>query len=146
MVDVKVCFGCRQGISAFTLHEDGNYYHLDLFDTGSTGAIAPCINSNKLAPHLHPDGNPISKTYLANPELEAFYREQGRWWQDALQLAYDVLKEDKKVVEFLMNDDEKSVLYTWTNDAIEIALLGYAAIRNLEVKQEDYPDLLLWKK
>lgn len=146
MVDVKVCFGCRQGISSFSLHDDGNFYHIDLFATCETGAIYPCENSKELAPYLNRNDNPPSKTYLANPELDTFYREQGHWWQDAIQLANDVLKDEEEVLKFLMNDNEKSVLYTWTNEQIEIALLGFAANRNFEVKQEDYPDLLLWKK
>ncbi len=146
MVDVKVCFGCRQGISTFSLHDDGKFYHVDLFATREAGAMYHCENSKELAPYLNRNGNPPSKTYLANPELDAFYREQGHWWQDAIQLAHDVIKEEEKVLDFFMNDKENSILYKWSNDQIETALLALAVNNKIEVKQEDYPDLLIWKK
>lgn len=142
MIDVTKCIGCRKGVSLFT-EKDGEYTHVDLFATPEAGASFKCENSETIGKLLVKNGD--RGTLLPNDELKKFFEIQEFWWEDIIDLAHAVLKEQSKVSEFFNDGEKGNMMWNKPNLEIENALLAIAEIEGVEVDEEAYPDLIKWQ-
>ena len=141
MIDVTKCIGCRKGVSLFT-EKDGEYTHVDLFATPEAGASYKCENSETIGKLLVKNGD--RGTFLPNDELKKFFEKQEFWWEDIIDLAYAILKEQSKVSEFFNDGEKGDMMWNKPNLEIENALLALADIEGIKVDEEAYPDLIKW--
>ena len=141
MIDVTKCIGCRKGVSLFT-EKDGEYTHVDLFATPEAGASYKCENSETIGKLLVKNGD--RGTFLPNDELKKFFEKQEFLWEDIIDLAYAILKEQSKVSEFFNDGEKGDMMWNKPNLEIENALLALADIEGIKVDEEAYPDLIKW--
>lgn len=142
MIDVTKCIGCRKGVGVFT-EKDGKYVHIDLFATPAAGASYKCGNSDVIGKHLVQHGN--LGTLLANEDLESFYEKQSFWWEDIIDLAYEVLKEQDKVSSFFNDGKKDDKMWNKPNVDIENALIALAEKEGMIVDEDRYPDFTRWQ-
>ena len=142
MIDVTKCLGCRKGIDIWT-DQDGTIEHFDFFATAEAASVYKCetpdienfIERNK-------NGMLISK-----PEYKQFFEKQSFWWDDILNLAYEVFKDDSSAVKDFFNSgtvDER--MHNLPNETIEWTLINMAEEAGIVVDEEEYPDLIKFRK
>ena len=143
-IDVTQCIGCRKGIGLFIKEKDKTFTHLDLFATPEAGESYTCTNQKEIKKHLKKNGN--KGTYLADEELQEFYTEQEAWWYDFIEVAIVVFEDNKELNTFFNQGEEKgNKMWNQPNKVMEDALLEIAEEMSIEIRKEDYPDLLKWK-
>jgi len=142
MIDVTKCLGCRKGVDIWQ-EKDGVIKHVDLFATPEAGAVYECETPNiRDFIELNKNGMLISK-----PEYKQFFEKQSFWWDDILNLAYEVFKDDSSAVKDFFNSgtvDEK--MHNLPNETIEWTLINMAEEAGIVVDEDGYPDLIKFKK
>jgi hypothetical protein len=141
MIDITKCIGCRKGIWPL-IKKDDQILHLDLFSSAESGATYECLNSNEIEEFLDPiEGR---GTLKPNSELLKVYTFQELWWEDILSLCHTVFSNPKDIADFFNSkQDSKSLIYL-SNIAIENKLLAEAKVKQVEITQDEYSNLLLW--
>jgi hypothetical protein len=142
MIDVTKCIGCRKGI-AFFEKRNGIFYHLDILATAEAGALYECTNTPDLEPLVSENKNGM---YMANEEFKEFMAHQEWWFEDIIDLAHDLFDNKEDVTSFFYNDVDGKSMIESTNEIIESSLLAIASQKNFSVTEDDYPDLLIYKK
>ncbi len=142
-LDVTQCIGCRKGIGLFIKEKDKTFTHLDLFATPEAGASYKCSNQKEIKKHVKL--NKGKGTYLADDELQEFYDFQEAWWYDFIELASNVFEGDDELNKFFNTGVKGDKVWNQNNVVMEGVLLKIAKDKNVEVTEEDYPDLLKWK-
>ena len=142
-IDVTKCMGCRKGISLFFKDEEG-YNHVDLFASAEAGAQYKCENSDSIGEYLI--GNDASSKYLPKEgDVKEFFDFQEMWWEDIIDLVYDVFKDQGKVTAFFNEGEKDNRTHNLPNEEIEAKLLVLAKENNIQITKDQYPDLLKFK-
>lgn len=143
MIDTGKCIGCQRGIQLFMKKKNGEFIHVDLFFSSEAGANFTCANQEEVAKHLKK--NRGKGTYLPDKELGEFYDKQAMWWYTIEDICWEVFKDGKDIVDFFNQGEKGNKMWNQTNEVIEKALLEIAEEKGVEIKEEDYPDLILFK-
>jgi hypothetical protein len=142
MIDITTCIGCRKGVWPL-IYKDNKYYHVDLFSSAESGAQYECLNSDEIGEYLVKiEGK---GTLKPNPELDEVYTAQEFWWEDILTLCHEVFKDPNDIADLFNSKINSKSLITSENIDIENALIKLAKDKYIEITQQKYPDLLLWK-
>lgn len=139
--NIDKCIGCKKGIDLWT-KKNNILYHLDLFATAEAGSSYECITPNILD-YIEPNGN--NGTYLPKEEYKNIFREQDYWWEDIIDLSYKIFIEAEMVSQFFNKEICGGKLYQMSNIYIENTLLKLAIDANIEISEENYPDLIKYK-
>ena len=142
-LDVTQCIGCRKGIGLFIKEKDKTFTHLDLFATPEAGASYKCTNQDEIKKHVKK--NKGKGTYLADTELQEFYDKQDAWWYDFIEAASVVFEDNEELNEFFNQGEKGNKMWNQPNKVMENALLEIAEEKSIEIRKDDYPDLLKWK-
>lgn len=147
MVDVVKCLGCRKGIDTWQ-ENDGELHHFDFFATKEAGAIYKCNNSEELK-KIGLDK--IERNGLLTPkkdsDLDIFFKEQEFWWEDYVELLWEIFKTQEEVNKYFNEDtfDNGTILGKLSNEELEELILKEAFAHDVEVTEDNYPDLYVWK-
>ena len=142
-VDVTQCIGCRKGIGLFIKEKDKTFTHLDLFATPEAGESYKCTNQDVIKKHVKE--NKGKGTYLADDELQEFYTKQDEWWYDFIEVASVVFEDNGELNKFFNQGEKGNKMWNQPNKVMEDALLEIAEEMSVEIRKDDYPDLLKWK-
>ncbi len=142
MIDITTCIGCRKGVWPL-IYKDNKHYHVDLFSSADSGAQYECQNSDTIGEYLvEIEGK---GTLKPNSELDKVYTFQEFWWEDILTLCHKIFKEPGEIAKLFNTKVDSKSLIDSPNSIIETTLLDLAKDKNIEITQDEYPDLLLWK-
>jgi hypothetical protein len=142
MIDITKCIGCRKGVWPL-IKKDDQYLHLDVFASEDAGATYECLNSDKIGDQLVPiEGR---GTFKPNSELLEIFFFQEAWWEDIIYLCRETFSQHSETADFLNSKHEGKTLITSSNEIIEEKLLNKAKENSIDVSEETYPNLLLWK-
>jgi hypothetical protein len=142
MIDITKCLGCRKGIDIWT-DQDGTIEHFDFFATADSASVYKCETPD-IENFIEKNKNGM---LIAKPEYKKFFEKQSFWWEDILDLAYQVFNDDPTAVKDFFNSgtvDER--VHSLSNETIELTLLNMAEAAGLEINEEDYPDLIKFRK
>ena len=140
MIDVTKCLGCRKGIDVWTKQED-KIKHFDFFASAEAGAIYDCETPG-IEEHLIENENGMLRP---KEEYDSFFKNQSFWWEDILDLAYEVFKSPTVVQEFFNSGKEGELIHTLPNERIEKTLVNMANVAGVVVDEDTYPDLIRFK-
>jgi hypothetical protein len=136
-LDVCKCIGCRKGISLFIRDKD-KFAHIDLWG----GIHFPCDNQNI---HEFIKNNENRGTYIPNDASSDFFSTQELWWDDIVTLAQDVFGESGAVDFFNEGESKDNRNWNLPNEQIEGKLLNSASEKNIQVTQDQYPNLIKYQ-
>lgn len=137
-IDVNKCIGCRFGGYLFLKKKD-KYVHVDVF----SGVTQTCKNSDEISKYLIPNLNKGS--YIFNSEMMPIVKKQEIWWENIIDLAYEVLHTGDEVSKFFKTEINNIKIWHIDNKDMENELLKLAKLNNIEILEEDYPDLLKYE-
>ena len=140
MIDVTKCLGCRKGIDVWTKRDD-KIKHMDLFASADAGSMYDCETPG-IEEHLIENENGMLRP---KPEFKSFFEKQSWWWDDILDLAYEVFQSSSVVQEFFNSGKEGELIHTLPNERIENALVNMANVAGVVVNEDTYPDLIQFK-
>jgi len=142
MIDITKCLGCRQGIDIWT-DLDGTIEHFNFFATADSASVYKCRTPD-IENFIERNKNGM---LIAKPEYKKFFEKQSFWWEDILDLAYQVFNDDPTAVKDFFNSGtvDKRV-HNLPNETIELTLLNMAEAVGIPINEEDYPDLIKFRK
>ena len=72
-------------------------------------------------------------------------KKQEIWWENIIDLAYEVLHTGDEVSKFFKTEINNIKIWHIDNKDMENELLKLAKLNNIEILEEDYPDLLKYE-